>query len=227
MPSRRANVKEYDWVHPFEKANPDCAKVNAKTADTSDEMYTLMTQGHGQYDGVSASGDASNRLIEAGEVAPVDPSLFPDFKDLSDFLQSPPHNTVNGVHYGVSHGWGGNTLMYRTDKVNPAPISWGAVFDPAEAAKYPGKITDYGGTIYIADAALYLARPQAGPRHHRPVRADPAAVRRGDRAAQGPAPVRRQVLDLVFGRDRQLHQRRSRSSGRPGSTRPTPCSPAA
>ncbi|MFI5227102.1 MAG: extracellular solute-binding protein [Candidatus Limnocylindrales bacterium] len=155
-----ANVKEYDWVHPFEQANPDCAKVNAKTADTSDDMYTLMTQGHGQYDGVSASGDASNRLIEAGEIAPVDPSLFPDFKDLSDFLQSPPHNTVNGVHYGVSHGWGGNTLMYRTDKVNPAPISWSAVFDPTEAAKYPGKITDYGGTIYIADAALYLSDHQ-------------------------------------------------------------------
>ncbi len=153
-----SNVRQdgYDWVNPFEKANPDCAKVNAKTADTSDDMYTLMTQGHGQYDGVSASGDASNRLIEAGEIAPVDPSLFPDFKDLSDFLQSPPHNTVNGVHYGVSHGWGGNTLMYRTDKVNPAPISWSAVFDPTEAAKYAGKITDYGGTIYIADAALYL-----------------------------------------------------------------------
>jgi len=159
-----ANVKEYDWVHPFEQANPDCGKVVAKTADTSDDMYTLMTQGHGQYDGVSASGDASNRLIEAGEISPVDPSLFPDFNSLSDFLKSPAHNTVNGVHYGVSHGWGGNTLMYRTDKVNPAPISWSAVFDPAEAQKYSGKVTDYGGTIYIADAAMYLAdkQPQLG-----------------------------------------------------------------
>ena len=118
-----ANVKEYDWVNPFIAANPDCSKVNVKTADTSDDMYTLMVQGHGVYDGVSASGDASNRLIDRAEVAPIDPAVIPDFKDLTPFLQDPPHNTVNGFHYGVSHGWGGNTLMYRTDKFPTAPTS--------------------------------------------------------------------------------------------------------
>ena len=159
-----SNVKEYDWVHPFEAANPDCGKVNVKPADTSDDMYTLMTQNHGLYDGVSASGDASNRLIEAGEISPVDPTIFPDFKDIAQFLQSPAHNTVNGVHYGVSHGWGGNTLMYRTDIVKPIPTSWGAIFDPAASKPYQGRITDYSGTIYIADAALYLkdSKPELG-----------------------------------------------------------------
>jgi putative spermidine/putrescine transport system substrate-binding protein len=158
------NVKEYDWVHPFEAANPDCGTVNVKPADTSDDMYTLMTQNHGLYDGVSASGDASNRLIDAGEISPIDPTMFPDFKDIADFLKSPPHNTVNGVHYGVSHGWGGNTLMYRTDIVKPAPTSWGAIFDPTVSAPYQGRITDYNGTIYIADAALYLkdSKPDLG-----------------------------------------------------------------
>ncbi len=150
------NVKEYDWVTPFIAANPDCGKVNVKTADTSDEMYTLMTQGHGVYDGVSASGDASNRLIDRAEVAPVDPALIPDFKDLTPFLQSPPNNTVNGFHYGISHGWGGNTLMYRTDKFSTAPTSWDSVFDTTKMAGYKGKVTDYDGAIYIADAALYL-----------------------------------------------------------------------
>ena len=29
-----SNVKEYDWVNPFIAANPDCAKVNVKPADT-------------------------------------------------------------------------------------------------------------------------------------------------------------------------------------------------
>ena len=59
-----ANVKEYDWVHPFIAANPDCAKVNIKPADTSDAMVSLMQGGGGGlYDGVSASGDASNTLI--------------------------------------------------------------------------------------------------------------------------------------------------------------------
>jgi putative spermidine/putrescine transport system substrate-binding protein len=161
---RGLNVKEYDWVNPFIAQNPDCSTVNVKEADTSDDMYTLMSQGHGVYDGVSASGDASNRLIDRAEVAPIDPALIPDFNDISQFLQSPPNNTVNGFHYGVSHGWGGNTLMYRTDKFATAPTSWDAVFDPAQMAGYKGKVTAYNGTIYIADAALYLKthKPELG-----------------------------------------------------------------
>ena len=145
-----SNVKEYDWVHPFEAANPDCATVNVKPADTSDDMYTLMTQNHGLYDGVSASGDASNRLIDAGEISAIDPTMFPDYKDIAQFLKSPPHNTVNGVHYGVSHGWGGNTLMYRSDLVKPAPTSWDIVFDPTAAAAF-GSIGN--GTTRARNAA--------------------------------------------------------------------------
>jgi len=147
--------KKYDWVHPFEAATG--CKVNAKPGGTSDEMVTLMRQGGGTvYDGVSASGDASNRLIANGDVAPINPDLIPDWKDIAPFLQSPAHNTINGVHYGVSHGWGGNELMYRTDLFKPAPTSWDVVFDPAKAAGYKGKVTDYDSPIYIADAALYL-----------------------------------------------------------------------
>ncbi|HMD11384.1 MAG TPA: extracellular solute-binding protein [Marmoricola sp.] len=152
-----SNVKEYDWVHPFVAANADCAKVNVKTADTSDSMVSLMQGGGGGlYDGVSASGDASNTLIARGDVAEVNVDLIPDFKDITPFLQSPAHNTVGGKHYGVSHGWGGNTLMWRTDIVKPAPTSWDVTFDPAKMTAYKGKVTAYGGSIYVADAALYL-----------------------------------------------------------------------
>ena len=57
-----------DWVTPFTTATG--CKINVKFADTSDEMVTLMRQGGGtQYDGVSASGDATNRLIAHGDVA--------------------------------------------------------------------------------------------------------------------------------------------------------------
>jgi putative spermidine/putrescine transport system substrate-binding protein len=150
-----SNVKTYDWVHPFEQQTG--CQVNPKKADTSDEMVSLMRQGGGtQYDGVSASGDATLRLIGNGDVAAIDPSIFPDFANLAAFLQNAPHYVVNGQHYGVPHGWGGNSLMYRTDVVNPAPTSWNVVFDPTAAAPYKGKITDYDSPIYIADAALYL-----------------------------------------------------------------------
>ncbi|HEY2916576.1 MAG TPA: ABC transporter substrate-binding protein [Candidatus Limnocylindrales bacterium] len=150
-----SNVPEYDWVHPFEQQTG--CKVNAKPADTSDEMVTLMRQGGGTvYDGVSASGDATLRLIGDGDVAAIDPTIFPDFANVAPFLQNAPHYVVDGKHYGVPHGWGGNSLMYRTDVVTPAPTSWNVVFDPTASQPYQGKITDYDSPIYIADAALYL-----------------------------------------------------------------------
>jgi putative spermidine/putrescine transport system substrate-binding protein len=150
-----SNVKAYDWVHPFE-AQTGCV-VNAKPADTSDEMVTLMRQGGGTvYDGVSASGDATLRLIGNGDVAAIDPSIFPDFADVAPFLQNAPHYVVGGKHYGVPHGWGGNSLMFRTDVVKPDPTSWDVVFDPIASKPFAGKITDYDSPIYIADAALYL-----------------------------------------------------------------------
>jgi len=154
-----SNVKEYDWVHPFETATG--CMVNSKPADTSDEMVTLMRQGGGTvYDGVSASGDATLRLIGNGDVAAVDTSLFPDFANVAPFLQNAPHYVVDGKHYGVPHGWGGNSLMFRTDVVSPAPTSWSVVFDPEASKPYQGKITDYDSPIYIADAALYLKAHQ-------------------------------------------------------------------
>src|SRR5919201_915334 len=71
--------KDFDWVHPFQ--NQTGCTITVKYADSSDEMVSLMRQGGGKvYDGVSASGDASNRLIEGGDVAPVNIKLFPDYK---------------------------------------------------------------------------------------------------------------------------------------------------
>ena len=94
-------------------------KVNVKIGNTSDEMVTLMRTG--QYDGVSASGDATLRLIAAGDVAPVNTDLVPNYEDVFDGLKDQPHNSVDGQMYGVPHGRGANLLMWRTDKVKPAP----------------------------------------------------------------------------------------------------------
>jgi putative spermidine/putrescine transport system substrate-binding protein len=143
-----------DWVTPFEQKTG--CKVNVTIGNTSDEMVTLMKTGN--YDGVSASGDATLRLIAAGDVAPVNVDLVPNYKDIFPALKDRPHNTVNGVHYGIPHGRGANILMWRTDVVKPEPDSWGAVFD--ENSPYKGKVTAYDSPIYIADAALYLMKTQ-------------------------------------------------------------------
>ena len=96
--------------------------MNAKYAGSSDEMVTLMRSGGGgQYDMVSASGDASLRLIYGKDVQAVDPAKIPDYKNFTKTFQSPPNNTVDGKHYGISLQWGPNTLLYNTQKVKPAP----------------------------------------------------------------------------------------------------------
>ena len=150
---------EDQWVKPFEQKTG--CQVNVKYGGSSDEMVTLMRQGGGgQYDMVSASGDASLRLIKGGDVQPVNVDLIPGYADFSEALKSPPHNTIDGQHYGVSYEWGPNTLLYDTEKVTPAPTSWQVLYD----SKYQGQITVPNNPIQIADAALYLsvAQPDLG-----------------------------------------------------------------
>jgi putative spermidine/putrescine transport system substrate-binding protein len=96
-----------DWVSDFEKQTG--CQVNVKIGATSDEMVTLMRTG--KYDGVSASGDATLRLIAGGDVAPVNTDLVPNYKDVFDALKDQPFNTVDGVNYGIPHGRGANLLM--------------------------------------------------------------------------------------------------------------------
>jgi putative spermidine/putrescine transport system substrate-binding protein len=145
-----------DWVSDFEKQTG--CKVSVKIGNTSDEMVTLMRTGN--YDGVSASGDATLRLIAGGDVDPVNTDLVPNYKDVFPALKNQPHNTVDGVNYGIPHGRGANLLMYNKDVVKPAPDSWGVVFGGPDSQKYKGKVTAYDNPIYIADAALYLKATQ-------------------------------------------------------------------
>jgi putative spermidine/putrescine transport system substrate-binding protein len=147
-------VTGYDWVTPFE-TETGC-KVTVKVGLDSGNMVQLMKTG--QYDGVSASGDATLRLIAGGDVAPVDFNLIPNYKDVFEGLKNQPYNTVNGVGYGVPHGRGANVLMYDPTVVKTVPDSWSVVFDAN--SPYKGKVTAYNYAIYIADAALYLMKTQ-------------------------------------------------------------------
>src|SRR6267143_3611250 len=143
------------WVDPFTAATG--CKVNQKPAGSSDEMVSLMKDGvGGQYDMVSASGDADLRLIYSGDVRPMNEKLIPDFANFQTYFKSPPYNTISGVHYGISLQWGPNTLLYNTKKfVNP-PTSWNVLYDKANT----GRVTVPDNPIQIADAALYLMKTQ-------------------------------------------------------------------
>ena len=146
------NDKTVDWVTPFEKQSG--CKATLKEFGTSDEAVQLMRTG--AWDVVSASGDATLRLIATKDVAPVNTALVPNYARIASWLKNRAWNSVDGQMYGIPHGWGANLLMYNKNVVNPAPTSWGAVFDPN--SPYKGKVTAYDEPIYIADAALYLMK---------------------------------------------------------------------
>lgn len=140
-----------EWVKPFEKRTG--TKVRVKFAGSSDEMVALFRQGGGgQFDLVSASGDASLRLIFGGDVQPINTALIPEWKQFHKAFQGPPNNTVDGLHYGVSLQWGPNILLYRTDAFSKPPSTWEIIYDK----KFKGKITVPDNPIQIADAALFL-----------------------------------------------------------------------
>jgi putative spermidine/putrescine transport system substrate-binding protein len=143
-----------DWVTPFEKETG--CKVHDKVAGTSDEMVKLMETG--QYDGVSASGNATARLWAAHEVAPVNTALVPNYKTVFADLKDQPYNTFEGVPYGIPHGRGANLLMWNKNDVTPAPSSWEVTMNPEVASKYKGHISQYDDPMSIAEGALYLKK---------------------------------------------------------------------
>ncbi len=153
----------FDWVTKFEEATG--CKVNVKTANTSDEMVALMNEGG--FDLVTASGDASLRLIAGKRVQPVNTALIPSWSTVDERLQNAPWHTVDGVHYGTPYMWGPNVLMYNTKVFPEAPASWSVVFEPMDlpdGKPNAGRVQAYDGPIHVADAALYLMhnKPELG-----------------------------------------------------------------
>ncbi|MFY9509790.1 MAG: ABC transporter substrate-binding protein [Rubrivivax sp.] len=153
---RGATDKNFDWVTDFEKKSG--CKVNVKTASTSDEMVALMNEGG--FDLVTASGDASTRLIRGKKAAPINVALIPSYKNVDPRLQKAPWHFENGSHYGVPYQWGWNVLMYNTTvfKDKP-PTSWNVVFEEGtlpDGKSNKGRVQAFDGPIHIADAAMYL-----------------------------------------------------------------------
>lgn len=151
--------KNYDWVTGFEKETG--CKVNVKTAATSDEMVALMNEGG--FDLVTASGDASLRLIAGGKVQALNLALIPSYGKIDSRLQNAPWHTVDGKHYGVPYQWGGNILMYNTKVFPKAPDSWSVAFEEQtlpDGKSNKGRVQAFDGPIHIADAALYLMTHQ-------------------------------------------------------------------
>ena len=123
------------------------------------------------YDLVTASGDASLRLIRGGTVQPIDVTRVPSFANVDERLKQGTWHFVDGKNYGTPYQWGPNVLLYNTKAFPTAPQSWSVVFEEqklGDGKSNKGRVQAYDGPIYVADAALYLMKhkPEAGPNVH-------------------------------------------------------------
>jgi putative spermidine/putrescine transport system substrate-binding protein len=146
--------EDYDWVTPFEDET-GCIVTTTDMTDSNNGVSLIQS---GEYDGISASGDATTRLIASGLAAPVDTSIFQNYEQVFEGLKDLPHNTVDGVNYGVPHGRGANLLAWNTEEITEAPTSWDIIWE--QGADHAGDISIYDSSIFIADAALHLMSAQ-------------------------------------------------------------------
>jgi putative spermidine/putrescine transport system substrate-binding protein len=144
---------EYDWVTPFEEAT-GCQVNTAVQADSANGVQLLRS---GEYDGGAFSGNATDRLMAAGDVAPVNTALLKNYGNVFEGLKNQPHNSKDGVAYGVPHGRGPNLLMWNTEEVEEQ-TTWDGLWE--NAADYEGKLSIFDSPDFIADAALHLMATQ-------------------------------------------------------------------
>lgn len=139
-----------DWVTPFEEET-GCA-TNIKLVGSSDEAVKLV-QGGG-WDVVSLSGDSTLRLIQRGDVQPLNTQLLTNYGDLYPELVDQAWNSWGGQTYGIPHGRSANVLAYNTDDFSITPTSWSVVYEADSPVA--GFVSAYDSPITIADAAVYL-----------------------------------------------------------------------
>jgi putative spermidine/putrescine transport system substrate-binding protein len=140
---------EFDWVTPFEEET-GCIVNSTAMADSATGIQLLRS---GEYDGGSFSGNATDRLMAAGDVAPVNVDLIPNYANIFEGLKLQAHNSLDGVPYGVPHGRGPNVLAWNTDEVEPQTSQIGLW---EEAGNYAGQLSIYDSPDFIADAALHI-----------------------------------------------------------------------
>jgi putative spermidine/putrescine transport system substrate-binding protein len=132
--------------------------VTTRDATSPEDLVDHVSTG--KYDGVLTTSDQTRRLIEGGDVAPIDYALVPGRSDVFDDLKGRTYDTVQGTGYAVPQGRAANLEAFRTDFLPPDTDSWTPLWSPS----LRGHISIYDDPIFIADAALYLRsiKPQLG-----------------------------------------------------------------
>ncbi|MBM3517210.1 MAG: extracellular solute-binding protein [Alphaproteobacteria bacterium] len=142
---------EPPWVEAYTAKTG--VKVNIVNTGSVDEMYSKTRSGAIEADLILVDSGSVSRYVKAGLLAPFDAAKVANVGNITASLDWKGINSVDGQLYGVPYNWGTQPLMYHTEKVTPAPDSWGVLWDP----KYKGQVNMFDDSyVTFPMIALYV-----------------------------------------------------------------------
>ncbi|MBR5523742.1 MAG: ABC transporter substrate-binding protein [Clostridia bacterium] len=118
----------------FEKATG--IKVNYKTYESNESMYTLLESGAAEYDVVIPSDYMIGKMIQEGMLAKLNFDNIPNYRYIDDAYKGLAYDPNN--EYSVPYTWGTVGIFYNKKYVDEADLAQG--WDILWNEKYKGKI---------------------------------------------------------------------------------------
>jgi spermidine/putrescine transport system substrate-binding protein len=165
-------------------------EVTYDVYESNEEMLAKLLTGASGYDLVFPTGYAVEVLVAVGLAAPLRRELLTNWGNLAPLFLDRSFDPGN--RYSVPWQWGVSGYAYRTDRVSPAPDSWGIFHEP----RYAGKMTQMDDGREVLGAWLrYRGRSlnSVDPRELEAAKADAIAAKRY-LAAYVSAPVKGQLI---------------------------------
>lgn len=111
-------------------------RVNYKTFDSNESMYTLISSGAADYDVVFPSDYMVGKMIDEGLLAKLDFSNIPNYQYIDDAYKNLEYDPNN--EYSVPYTWGTVGIFYNKKYVDEDDLKdgWGLLWNE----KYKGRI---------------------------------------------------------------------------------------
>ena len=111
-------------------------KVNYKTFDTNESMYTLISSGAAEYDVVFPSDYMVGKMVNEGLLAKLNFDNIPNYRYIDDAYKNLEYDPQN--EYSVPYTWGTVGIFYNKKYVDEADLKdgWNLLWNK----KYSGKI---------------------------------------------------------------------------------------
>lgn len=123
---------------------------------TNDSQALQKASSGAQFDLLHPCHENIPDYVSRGLVQPFDTSLLPSFSELNPYLVK--QGQINGQQYMIPWDWGYASVLYRTDKIDPADATGWELF---WNKKYSGKISVWNGSASNLEyTALMLGIPQ-------------------------------------------------------------------